>query len=110
MEESQDILLNSIASSGVTIPSGVSSVKDLTPPTLFAVSSQALYLIDRQNSSFPASLPENSVADRSKLCSELASAFKSIGFVGDISFHKAVPLSIGRGLVRVDKVLGWEAI
>nr|XP_004244030.2 coiled-coil domain-containing protein 22 homolog isoform X2 [Solanum lycopersicum] len=88
MEESQDILLNSIASSGVTIPSGVSSVKDLTPPTLFAVSSQALYLIDRQNSSFPASLPENSVADRSKLCSELASAFKSIGFVGDISFHK----------------------
>ncbi|KAH0707945.1 hypothetical protein KY290_011982 [Solanum tuberosum] len=88
MEESQDILLNSIAGSGVTIPPGVSSVKDLTPATLFSISSQALHLIDRQNSSFPASLPENSVADRSKLCSELASAFKSLGFVGDISFHK----------------------
>ncbi|MCD7456045.1 hypothetical protein HAX54_030519 [Datura stramonium] len=88
MEESQDILLNSIASSGVAIPPGVSSVKDLTPETLFYISSQALHLIDRQNSSFPASLPENSVADRLKLCSELSSAFKSLGFVGDISFHK----------------------
>ncbi|XP_055824871.1 uncharacterized protein LOC129893381 [Solanum dulcamara] len=88
MEESQDILLNSIASSGVKIPPGVSSVKDLTPATLFSISSQSLHLIDHQNSSFPASLPENSVADRSKLCSELASAFKSLGFVGDISFHK----------------------
>ncbi|KAL3333665.1 hypothetical protein AABB24_033643, partial [Solanum stoloniferum] len=88
MEESQDILLNSIAGSGVTIPPGVSSVKDLTPAMLFSISSQALHLIDRQNSLFPASLPENSVADRSNLCSELASAFKSLGFVGDISFHK----------------------
>lgn len=110
MEESQDILLNSIASSGVTIPPGVSSVKDLTPATLFSISSQSLHLIDRQSSSFPTSLPESSVADRSKLCSELASAFKSLAFAGDISFHKAVPLSIGRGLVRVDKVLGWEAM
>lgn len=94
MEASEEILLNSIASSGVTIPAGVSSVKDLTPATLFSVSSQALHLIGRQNSPFPASLPENSVADRLKLCSELASEFKSLGFIGDISFHKAVPLSI----------------
>ncbi|PHT43965.1 hypothetical protein CQW23_17990 [Capsicum baccatum] len=88
MEASEEILLNSIASSGVTIPAGVSSVKDLTPATLFSVSSQALHLIGRQNSPFPASLPENSVADRLKLCSELASEFKSLGFIGDISFHK----------------------
>ncbi|CAN4103895.1 unnamed protein product [Withania somnifera] len=88
MEESQEILLNSIASSGVAIPSGVSSVKDLTPAALFSISSQALHLIGGHNSSFPASLPENSVSDRLKLCSELASAFKSLGFVGDISFHK----------------------
>lgn len=88
MEESQDILLNSIASSGVTITPGVSSVKDLTPATLFSISSQSLHLIDRQSSSFPTSLPESSVADRSKLCSELASAFKSLAFAGDISFHK----------------------
>ncbi|KAF3647951.1 hypothetical protein FXO37_19693 [Capsicum annuum] len=29
-----------------------------------------------------------SIADQLKLCSELASAFKSLGFVSDISFHK----------------------
>ncbi|KAJ8532495.1 hypothetical protein K7X08_012418 [Anisodus acutangulus] len=50
MEESQDILLNSIADAGVKIPTGVSSVKDLTPATLFSISSQSLHLIDRQNS------------------------------------------------------------
>ncbi|CAN4102594.1 unnamed protein product [Withania somnifera] len=88
MEESQEILLNSIATSGVTIPPGVSSVKYLTPETLFSISSQSLHLIHSKNSSFPASLPENSVADRLKFCSELASAFKSLGFVGGISFHK----------------------
>ncbi|XP_019250800.1 PREDICTED: coiled-coil domain-containing protein 22 isoform X2 [Nicotiana attenuata] len=87
MEKSQEILLNSIANSGVTIPPGISSVKDLTPETLFFISSQSLHLID-QNSSFTSSLPENSVSDRLKLCSDLASAFKTLGFVGDISFHK----------------------
>ncbi|KAK4355148.1 hypothetical protein RND71_024119 [Anisodus tanguticus] len=88
MEESQDILLNSIADAGVKIPTGVSSVKDLTPATLFSISSQSLHLIDRQNSSFPASLPDNSVSGRLNLCSDLASAFKTLGFVGDISLHK----------------------
>ncbi|XP_016441979.1 uncharacterized protein LOC107767484 isoform X1 [Nicotiana tabacum] len=87
MEKSQEILLNSIANSGVTIPPGISSVKNLTPETLFFISSQSLHLID-QNLSFTSSLPENSVSDRLKLCSDLASAFKTLGFVGDISFHK----------------------
>ncbi|XP_060188259.1 uncharacterized protein LOC132617303 [Lycium barbarum] len=84
----EDILLNSIANAGVRIPTGISSVKDLTAATLFSVSSQSLHLIHRQNSSLPASLPENSVADRLKLCSELSVAFKTLGFIGDISSHK----------------------
>ncbi|XP_059284929.1 uncharacterized protein LOC132038257 [Lycium ferocissimum] len=84
----EDILLNSIVNAGVKIPTGISSVKNLTPATLFSISSQSLHLIHPQNSSFPASLPENSVADRLKLCSEFAVAFKTLGFIGDISSHK----------------------
>ncbi|XP_022886612.1 coiled-coil domain-containing protein 22 [Olea europaea var. sylvestris] len=89
MEESEEILLNSVANSGVPIPPGVSSVLDLTPSTLFSICSHAIRLIDRSHSlSFPTSLPEDSMADRVKICTELASAFKNLGFMGDLSFHK----------------------
>ncbi|KAK4398649.1 hypothetical protein Sango_1340400 [Sesamum angolense] len=90
MEASEEILLNSLANSGVPIPAGVSSVHDLTPPTLFYVCSQALRLIDGPHhaSSFPASLPEDSTPDRVKICTDLASAFNNLGFNPDLSFHK----------------------
>ncbi|CAI9755018.1 unnamed protein product [Fraxinus pennsylvanica] len=89
MEESEEILLNSVANSGVPIPTGVSSVLDLTPATLFSICSHAIRLIDHSHTlSFPTSLPEVSMADRVKICTELASAFKILGFMGDLSFHK----------------------
>lgn len=89
MEESEEILLNSVANSGVPIPPGVSSVLDLTPATLFSICSHAIRLIDHSHMpSFPTSLPEVSMADRVKICTELASAFKILGFMGDLSFHK----------------------
>ncbi|KAK4439675.1 Coiled-coil domain-containing protein 22 [Sesamum alatum] len=90
MEASEEILLNSLANSGVPIPAGVSSVHDLTPPTLFHVCSHALRLIDGPNhaSSFPASLPEDSMPERVKICTDLASAFNNLGFNPDLSFHK----------------------
>ncbi|KAL0362952.1 UNVERIFIED_CONTAM: Coiled-coil domain-containing protein 22 [Sesamum calycinum] len=90
MEASEEILLNSLANWGVPIPAGVSSVHDLTPPTLFYVCSQALRLIDGPHhaSSFPASLPEDSTPDRVKICTDLASAFNNLGFNPDLSFHK----------------------
>ncbi|XP_020554061.1 coiled-coil domain-containing protein 22 [Sesamum indicum] len=90
MEASEEILLNSLANSGVPVPAGVSSVHNLTPPTLFYVCSHALRLIDGPHhaSSFPASLPEDSMPDRVKICTDLASAFNNLGFNPDLSFHK----------------------
>ncbi|CAI9088176.1 OLC1v1022432C1 [Oldenlandia corymbosa var. corymbosa] len=87
MDDSHEILLNSLRNSGVPVPPSVAAIQDLTPASLFYVCSQSLCIID-STLSFPASLPEDSVADRFKLCTDLASAFKRLGFVGDISFHK----------------------
>ncbi|KAM7495661.1 hypothetical protein LguiB_030270 [Lonicera macranthoides] len=90
MEESQEILLNSLSNSGVTIPPEVSSIQDLTPSTLFSISAQALLrLIDHSSSlsSFPITLPD-SMADRFKICTDLSSALINLGYIGDMSFHK----------------------
>ena len=90
MEESQEILLSSLASSGVSIPSSVSSIQDLTPTSLFSICAQSLSLIDN-TTSFPTSLPD-SMAERYKICTEIASAVKSLGYIGDMSFHKVKAL------------------
>ncbi|KAL3821147.1 hypothetical protein ACJIZ3_007052 [Penstemon smallii] len=83
MEESEEILLVNL---GVPIPPGVSSVHDLTPETLYTLCSHALSLIG-STSPFPPSLPEDSMADRVKACTDLASAVRNLGFIGDLSFH-----------------------
>ncbi|KAL1556153.1 coiled-coil domain-containing protein 22 [Salvia divinorum] len=90
MEASEEILLNSLANSGVPIPLGCSSVRDLTPPSLFSLCSAALCLIDGQRyaSAFPPCLPEDSIPDRLKICSELAHAFNELGYSPELSFHK----------------------
>ncbi|XP_047982336.1 coiled-coil domain-containing protein 22 [Salvia hispanica] len=90
MEASEEILLNSLANSGVPIPLGCSSVGDLTPPSLFSLCSAALRLIDGQRyaSAFPPCLPVDSIPDRLKICSELAHAFNELGYSADLSFHK----------------------
>lgn len=94
MEASEEILLNSLANSGVRIPAGVSSVRDLTPASLFSLCFNALLLIDGRHyaSLFPASLPEESMPDKVKICTELAHAFNKLGYNPELSFHK-VPLS-----------------
>lgn len=86
MEESQEILLKSLANSGVAIPPGVSSIGDLTPATLFSICAQSLRLVD-DATSLPAFLPD-SMADRLKICTDLAAAVSELGFIGDLSFHK----------------------
>ncbi|KAH6768093.1 hypothetical protein C2S51_013429 [Perilla frutescens var. frutescens] len=91
MEASEEILLNSLASSGVPIPLGCSSVGDLTPPSLFSLCSAALRLIDGLHhyaSAFPPYLPEDSMPDRVKICTELAHAFNKLGYNPELSFHK----------------------
>ncbi|KAK3021535.1 hypothetical protein RJ639_046483 [Escallonia herrerae] len=86
MEESQEILLNSLANAGVPIPPGVNSIIDLTPATFVSICAQSLRLID-DSSSFPTELPD-SVAGRFKACTVLASAVKNLGYIGDLSFQK----------------------
>ncbi|KAK9156377.1 hypothetical protein Sjap_003857 [Stephania japonica] len=86
MEEAQAILLNSLQSSGVSIPSNLNSIRELSPGDLVTICSQSLHLIDG-SISIRASLPE-SVAERFKTCSEICSAIQSLGFIGELSFHQ----------------------
>nr|GEW19753.1 hypothetical protein [Tanacetum cinerariifolium] len=86
MEESQEILLNSLSSAGVPIPPELYSVNDLSPETLVSICGHSLRIITKSES-FPVTLPE-SMADRFKMCTDLSSALENLGFIGDISFHK----------------------
>ncbi|XP_077222646.1 coiled-coil protein [Tasmannia lanceolata] len=86
MDEAQEILLNSLESSGISLPNRVSSIQDLTPDVLISICSQSLRLID-DSSSFPISLPD-SMAERFKICTEIASSIKNLGYRGDLSFHQ----------------------
>ncbi|KVI10385.1 Protein of unknown function DUF812 [Cynara cardunculus var. scolymus] len=86
MEESQEILLNSLANAGVPIPPEVLSVEDLAPETLVSICAHSLRIISNSES-FPITLPD-SMADRFKICTDLASSVKDLGYIGDMSFHK----------------------
>lgn len=94
MEASEEILVESLVNSGVPIPVGFSSIGEFTPAALFSVCFHALRLIDGPHnvSSFPAFLPEDSMPDRVKICTDLAHAFNKLGFNPELSFHK-VPLT-----------------
>ncbi|XP_010942886.1 uncharacterized protein [Elaeis guineensis] len=89
MDEAQEILLSSLNSSGVSLPAGVFSIKDLAPETLVSICAQSLRLLDDDESppSFATFLPE-STAERFKICADVASAVKSLGYRGDLSFHQ----------------------
>ncbi|KAH0997817.1 hypothetical protein GBA52_021681 [Prunus armeniaca] len=87
MEESREILLKSLENSGVCVLNDVSSVRDLTPATLVSICGQSLNLIGK-TPPFPTSLPDSSVADKFKLCTDIASAIKSLGYLADLSFHQ----------------------
>ncbi|KAI3769126.1 hypothetical protein L6452_00226 [Arctium lappa] len=86
MEESQEILLNSLAKSGVPIPSEVFSVEDLTPETFMSICTHSLRIISNSES-IPITSPD-SMTDRFKVCTDLASSVKDLGYIGDMSFHK----------------------
>ncbi|KAI3675753.1 hypothetical protein L1987_85346 [Smallanthus sonchifolius] len=86
MEESQEILLNSLAKVGVPIPPEVFSVEDLTPEALVSICAHSLRIISNAES-IPITLPD-SMADRFIVCTDLASSVKDLGYIGDMSFHK----------------------
>ncbi|OMP06937.1 hypothetical protein COLO4_07734 [Corchorus olitorius] len=96
MEESEDILLNSLESFGVTIPENVSSFKDLTSATLISICFEALNLLGRNDKddgdndmSFANSVEASvSMADKFKICTDISLAFKNLGYVGDMNYHK----------------------
>lgn len=97
MEESQEILLNSLQKSGVSVPPDVSSIRNLTPPLLFSICAQVLNRIHAQTKiPFSTSMPD-SVADQFKICTEIATAIKDLGYIGDMNFHK-VCLTFDLGL------------
>lgn len=87
MEEAQAILLNSLQSSGISLPSNLSSLKDLTSESLVSICSQFLLLIDGSFPSVPSSVPL-SMADRFKICEDMASAIKTLGYGESLGFHQ----------------------
>ncbi|XVF03607.1 hypothetical protein REPUB_Repub05bG0007700 [Reevesia pubescens] len=96
MEKSEEILLNSLGSLGVSIPENVSSFKDLTPTTLISICCQSLNLLgnnkddeDENDMSFPNSVEDSlSMGDKFKICSDISLAFQNLGFVGDMNYYK----------------------
>ncbi|RRT79986.1 hypothetical protein BHE74_00033986 [Ensete ventricosum] len=92
MDEAEEILLSSLRSSGVSLPSGLSasssSIKGLSPGALVSVCAQSLRLIRGAGSaSLPTSIPD-AAAERFKVCADVAAVFKSIGYKDDLSFHQ----------------------
>lgn len=71
----------------ISIPPCVSSIPDLTPAIFVSIATQSLRYIDG-TLSFPPSLLEFSMADRYKICTDMASSVKNLGYIGDISFHE----------------------
>ncbi|KAL5981940.1 hypothetical protein ACLOJK_016007 [Asimina triloba] len=86
MEEAQEILLNSLEGSGISLPTGVSSIQDLNPAALVSICSQSLQLID-DSYAYPTSFPA-SMAERFKVCTDIAAAVKAVGYRGDLGFHQ----------------------
>ncbi|KAF8026414.1 hypothetical protein BT93_F3025 [Corymbia citriodora subsp. variegata] len=80
-------LLSSLRSFGVSIPDGADAIEDLQPEGLVSICARCLNLVLRSPSRFPSPLP-GSVADRFRICGEMASAVEDLGFIGDIGFHK----------------------
>ncbi|KAI3928625.1 hypothetical protein MKW98_024226 [Papaver atlanticum] len=86
MDEAQEILINSLENSGISLPAGVFKIKDLTETALVSICSQSLCQID-SSLLFPTSLPD-SMAERFKICSEISSDVKKLGYRGDMSFNQ----------------------
>ncbi|KAM1680777.1 hypothetical protein ACFX15_037473 [Malus domestica] len=87
MEDLREILLKSLESFDVCVPDDVSFVKDLMLATSVSICGQSLNLIDR-TTPFPTFLPDSSVVDQFKLCTDIASGIKSLGYLADLSFHQ----------------------
>ncbi|KAM1128166.1 hypothetical protein FF1_038100 [Malus domestica] len=77
MEDLREILLKSLESFDVCVPDDVSFVKDLMLATSVSICGQSLNLIDR-TTPFPTFLPDSSVVDQFKLCTDIASGIKSL--------------------------------
>ncbi|KAK8490535.1 hypothetical protein V6N11_055763 [Hibiscus sabdariffa] len=95
MEESQEILLKSLSSFGISIPENVSSFNDFTLTTLISVCCQSLNTIgnneddDQNHVSFPDSLEDSvSMADNFKICTDISLALNNLGYVDDMNYHK----------------------
>ncbi|XP_010552355.1 PREDICTED: coiled-coil domain-containing protein 22 isoform X2 [Tarenaya hassleriana] len=86
MEESRDMLMKTLEKSGVSIPGDVSSIGEFSPDALVLICAQLLNLLDR-TSLFSTELPD-SVADRFRICTDIALAVKNLGYIGDISYYK----------------------
>ncbi|WOL06410.1 hypothetical protein Cni_G15144 [Canna indica] len=92
MDEAEEILLSSLRSSGVSLPPGLSanasSIKDLSPEHLVSICAQSLRLIGGASASSPPTSLPDSAAERFKVCADIASDVKSIGYKHDLSFHQ----------------------
>ncbi|KAF5728478.1 coiled-coil domain-containing protein 22 isoform X1 [Tripterygium wilfordii] len=87
MEESQEILLNSLENAGVLVPDDVASIRDLSPMALASICAQCLNIIQPRTATFPTTLPD-SMVDKFKVCTDMALAVKKLGFSGDMSYYK----------------------
>lgn len=87
MDDAHQIVLQALEQAGVVLPPGADSVQDLSPSSLVAISARALALIRGSPSPPLAAFPQ-SMSERFRICNELASSIKDLGYRGDLSFHQ----------------------
>ncbi|XP_028752883.1 coiled-coil domain-containing protein 22-like [Neltuma alba] len=87
MEEELPEIFLKLKRNGIVIPSSLSPVRELSPSSFVSICAQCLNSID-DSASIPISLPSEPESERVRICTDISSAVRNLGYAGDISFDK----------------------
>lgn len=96
MDDAHQIVLVGLEHAGVTLPTCSAGAHDLGQAELVAICSQAVSLIQggvAGQKPLPTLLPV-AMAEKFRVCTDLAGAIKELGYPADLSFHQASTRSL----------------
>jgi len=85
--EGDEIVLLALRSIECKIPEQIKSVKELTAEMIVEVVARSLWLISNGEVKFSVLLPTN-IASRHRICTNMASKVKDLGFTGDCGYNQ----------------------
>ena len=91
MEDARQILLQALDHAGIPLPPEAQSVNDLlSPSSLVSISLTCLSCIHgfQPLRPVPSSFSESSMSERFRVCNDLASSIKGLGYGGDLTFQQ----------------------